>query len=174
MVAVAHRLEELVRHSTGVVLATPRERRSQWEELAGGKRIVTYTRLEIEARIDGAGTGEVWVRTLGGAVDGIGQVVAGEAALVLGERSIVFLTPAADGVLHVMGMAQGHYPLVASEPQNEGAPRIERLVVSPSLGTLVARKGGVSAGATLAGKTAREAADLVREARRALDAKKPR
>ncbi|MSP26600.1 MAG: hypothetical protein EXR75_15920 [Myxococcales bacterium] len=173
-VSVAHSLEELVRHSTRVVIATAKERTSRWEEIGGGKRIVTYTRLAIAVDIVGTSTPELWVRTLGGAVDGIGQVVAGEASLVLGERSLAFLTPVEDGALHVMGMADGHFPLLLGPAADDGKPRVERLRRSPAIATVLERKRGPSAAVTLVGKTTSEATGLIQKVASELAAKKPR
>ncbi len=60
------------------------EQRSQWEELGGARRIVTYTRLSIDRPVAGQPDGEIWVRTLGGAVGDIGQQVSGDAQLKIG------------------------------------------------------------------------------------------
>ena len=78
---------ELVSKSTLVLAGTPLDSRSLWEESEGGRgrRIVTYTRLRVDRLIDGNAASEVWVRTLGGEVDDIGQHVDGEAADLLAD-----------------------------------------------------------------------------------------
>lgn len=136
-VSVQMTLDELVVASQRVVIATPLDRSSRWEELPSGRRIVTYTRLAIDETLAGASSAEVTVRTFGGVVDDIGQQVSGEAMLKIGERALVFLADLEDGdvrVVAVTGMAQGHYPLdeSASEPV---------LKASPDRGTLVNRRG---------------------------------
>lgn len=149
-VSILMTLDELVASSARVVLAQPVERTSRWEVLGGGKRIVTYTRLVVDEPIAGAGptegrADEVWVRTLGGAVDGVGQHVSGEASFTLGERSLVFLERASDGAAVVAGMAQGHYRLA----EVEGAIVLRP---SPDAGTLLPRRGpSIAAREVLAG-----------------------
>jgi hypothetical protein len=144
-VSILMTLDELVASSSRVVLAEPLERTSRWEVLGGGKRIVTYTRLAVSEPVAGAGSSEVWVRTLGGAVDGIGQHVAGEATFQIGERSLVFLEAAPDGATVVTGMAQGHYRLAEVEGEIVLRP-------SPDAGTLLPRRGpSIAAREVLAG-----------------------
>lgn len=126
--------EDLVKVSTHIVVAEPVERFSKWEEVGGSKRIVTYTRLSVlEGIVDAPKEESVWVRTLGGRVDKIGQAVAGEAEFTLNEPSVVFLAKTGD-TLVVVGMAQGHFPIREVEGE-----RVLR--ASPDLGHLIKRKG---------------------------------
>jgi hypothetical protein len=115
---------ELVSKSTLVVAGTPLDSRSLWEDSDGarGRRIVTYTRVRVDRLIDGKVSGEVWVRTLGGAVDDIGQHVDGEAVLPAEKPSLLFLRALPDGTHAVVGMAQGNYPL--ETPADGSAPRL--------------------------------------------------
>ncbi len=88
-VSIAVSLEDLARASSLVARVTPVERTSTWED----GRIVTTTRVRVDEVIAGAaGARELRVRTLGGRVDKIGQIVEGEAAFTANEPSIVFLT----------------------------------------------------------------------------------
>jgi hypothetical protein len=144
-ISVLMTLPELVERTGAAVVAQPVERISRWEEVGGSKRIVTYTRLVLEqtvigdlksvasAKVKKSDVSEVWVRTLGGKVDGIGQQVAGEVQFSIGETSLVFLARAADGAVVVVGMAQGHFPLIASADDRV-------LASSPDTGTLIPRK----------------------------------
>ena len=132
-VSILMTLDELVATSSRVVLAEPIERTSRWEELGGGRRIVTYTRLAVDETISGGARPEVWVRTLGGRVDKIGQHVAGEASFSLGEKTLVFLEEV-EGATVVTGMAQGHYRLADEDGDVVLRP-------SPDAGTLLPRKG---------------------------------
>jgi hypothetical protein len=159
-------LEELTGISTFVVVATAGEHRSVWEDLPSGRRIVTYTRLAVERIIAGAPGTELWVRTLGGAVDKIGQAVPGEAQLRPGSRAMLFLAQVTGAVV-VAAMAQGHYPVVADD---KGTPR---LTPSPETGMLIPRPGPVIfARERLVGSTVDEAAAMVKQTRKALDEKK--
>ncbi len=162
-VAVLISLDELVQSSTFVVTATAAERKSQWEELPSGRRIVTYTRLVVDQALAGKPGAEVWVRTLGGAVGKIGQAVSGEAKINEGSRGLFFLTKAGDAVV-VTGLAQGHFPLVTDD---KGAVR---LASSPDAGTLIPRRGPViSARELLLGASLEDARTQIK---RVTDAKK--
>ncbi len=137
-VSVLMTLDELVGFADSVVVATPVDRTSRWENLPTGKRIVTYTRLSIDETILGTPKSEVVVRTLGGAVDNIGQSVSGEAQLVKDQRALVFLSEIDDGnggtATIVTGMAQGHFPL----DETGAAPKLKP---SPDRGGLLPRRG---------------------------------
>jgi hypothetical protein len=132
-VSVLFTLEELVDRSDSIAVVQALERFSQWEEVAGSRRIVTYTKLSVSETMAGAEAEEVWVRTLGGKVGKIGQHVAGEAQFTIGERAVVFLAKI-DDVHVVTGMAQGHFPLV-------DADGVVRLKSSPDTGSLVHKRG---------------------------------
>ena len=162
-------MSDLVTGSTLVVAGTPLDSRSLWEGDASnhGRRIVTYTRLRVDRLIDGAPQAEVWVRTLGGDVDDIGQQVAGEAVLRVAQPSLLFLRGRPDGTHVVVGMGQGQY-LLDARPENGGAR-----VRSPlEAGHLVTKAGGSgvaqrTARLTLVGRTLDEVAQLVAAERRA-------
>jgi len=144
-------LDELVGFADEVVIATPLDRTSRWETLPSGKRIVTYTRLSIDETLLGTQKSEITVRTLGGSVDNLGQVVSGEARLIKDERALMFLSEIDDGaggtVTIVTGMAQGHFPIddTGQEP---------KLKASPDRGALLPRRGpSISAAELLVGET---------------------
>lgn len=172
-VSIQLSMDELIAASSYVVVATATERRSQWEEIGGSRRIVTYTRLSIDRVVAGQPDGEVWVRTLGGVVDDIGQYVSGDAQLALGTQAMLFLTQARTAVV-VAGMAQGHYPIVndPGDPGDEarkavGAPRAlqRRLAASPDSGKVLPRRGPtISARELLVGATLESAIDTVSRA----------
>lgn len=154
-------LEELVELSRSVAVVEPVERSSRWEEVGDSKRIVTYTKLVVHDVVTGERTEEVWVRTLGGKVGKIGQHVAGEAQLTIGERALVFLSKAGE-VNVIAGMAQGHYPLV----EKDG---VIRLKSSPDTGNLVEKRGPrESARSKLIGKKLSEASESIKNAAKAL------
>jgi hypothetical protein len=138
-VSILMSLGELVELSDRVIIGTAVEKKSQWEDLPSGKRIVTYTRVSVDEAMTGAGAeSEVWVRTLGGVVDKIGQAVSGEASLAMNRPSLLFLTPdLGEGSMTaraVLGMAQGHYPIDDSGPE-------PKLAASPDAGKLLPRRG---------------------------------
>src|SRR3954451_16548647 len=109
-VSVLLSLDEIVTASSAVIVGTAAEQKSQWEELSGGRRIVTYTKIKVDRTIAGSAGTEVWVRTLGGSVGKLGQAVSGEAQLSVGSKSVLFLMKRGD-VTAVTGMAQGHFPI---------------------------------------------------------------
>jgi hypothetical protein len=84
----------------------------------------------------GAPGSEIWVRTLGGVVDKIGQAVSGEAQIAPGSRSLLFLAQGSGGVV-VTAMGQGHYPIVTDDKG------VARLGVSPDRGMLIPKGGPV-------------------------------
>src|SRR5262249_19282298 len=157
---------ELVAASRYVVVATAQDRYSQWEELAGGRRIVTYTRIKVDRAAIGEAPNELWVRTLGGTVGKIGQSVSGEAQIQIGAKSLLFLA-AADGALVVTGLAQGHYPIVVDDDGRT------KLAPSPDAGALLPRRGpSISAREVLVGAALDKGVDAIMRARRAQNGKK--
>lgn len=149
-------LTELVRRSSCVVQLTARQAVSHYVMLGGRRSIVTDTRVQIEATLAKGATApaELEVRTLGGVVDGVGELVHGQAQLEFGEPCVGFLVEAA-GVHWVTGMAQGHYPL-RFEPDRE--PLLE---ASRDLPTI--RDWEASAVKQLAGQSLDRARRLLRE-----------
>jgi hypothetical protein len=165
-VSVLMSLDELTAVSTYVVVAKAVDRTSVWEELGGGRRIVTYTRLHVEQSVVGAPGTELVVRTLGGAVDHIGQSVSGEAQLPIGSRSLLFVAQG-EGALVVSGMAQGHYPIIERDKEPL------RLGPSPDAGALLPRRGPtISAREVLLGATLESAIGAIQRSRKAQDGRK--
>ncbi|MRG93282.1 hypothetical protein [Polyangium spumosum] len=160
-VSVVVSLDELVGSSSYVVVAKASERQSMWEDTPNGRRIVTYTRLDVEQSVVGEPGTSVWVRTLGGVVGEVGQWVSGEAVIKPGERSLLFLRKTPTTVV-VTAMAQGHYPVLATV---EGVPK---LAASPDAGTILPRTGpSVAAREVLVGSTLSRAITAIEEAKRA-------
>ena len=161
-VSVLMTLDELVTMSDLGVIATALDRKSRWENLPAGKRIVTYTHLSIDETLLGKEKSEIWVRTLGGVVDDVGQSVSGEARIALNQRAVFFLADVDNGdgtaATIVTGMAQGHFPLdeSGSEP---------KLKASPDRGELLPRRGpSVSAAELLVGQPLTQARSRIDEA----------
>jgi hypothetical protein len=166
-------LAELVSKSTLVVAVTPLDSRSLWEDSEGGRgrRIITYTRVRVDRILDGQVSGEIWVRTLGGQVDDIGQHVEGEAVLPAEQPLLLFLRARTDGTHSVVGMGQGNYPL---EAPSTGGPM--RITLPRALGRLVSKvqaqgqvalsQSDLPARLSLAGQTLDAAAKLVQAERR--------
>lgn len=148
-------LSELVHYSQFALVGTPLSASSQWEHVGGARRVVTYTNVNVEQSIDGRPpkTREVIVRTLGGRVGKIGQVVHGEARLLLNRPAVLFLSRLEPALLRVTAMAQGHYPLRAD------SGGVLRLNESPNLPDLL--KPARAAARLLKSKTVPEAERLI-------------
>lgn len=134
-VSVSAFFEELVQGSTAAAVVIPIEKQAVWE----GGVIATYTRVNVDQVMGGALPGEVWVRTLGGAIGNIGQIVEGEAQFAVGQPSLVFVRPhvesgsqARSGSFVVVERAQGEFTVAG------GAGDARRLAQASDLGSLVA------------------------------------
>ena len=128
--------DALVADSDAVAVVTPMESRSVWED----NRIVTYTHLKVEEGVAGSlGTGsETWVRTLGGAIGKIGQLVDGEPVFVMGKSTLVFARSLKPGTFQIVARAQGQYPVVV-DPQTKR----RSLLKNANCGVLVPRMAPV-------------------------------
>src|SRR5579863_8710065 len=106
--------DALVRGSTAAAVVTPVDSKAVWED----GRICTYTHVRVERAVAGslAAGDEPWVRTLGGIVGKVGQIVDGEAVFSPGRASLVFLRAAtagsagSAGALDVTARGQGQFP----------------------------------------------------------------
>jgi hypothetical protein len=157
-VARALSLSELVHQSGHGFVGTPGDSFSRWETIGKRSRIVTYTSVRADYALDvrGPGTAEVMVRTLGGAVGDIGQTVPGEALLVKGEPTAVFVQAIAQDLFVVTGMAQGLYPV---RPDIQGVRRLRAATGQLAL----FRAQADAAVVRLDGRTVAETETLVRE-----------
>lgn len=150
-------LPVLVQRSRHVLLLNALDSRCRYAEIGGHRAIITETRARVSQVIRALEPSEteIVVCTLGGVLDGVGELVHGQAELTPGSSCMAFLTGAPDGRLWVTGMAQGHYPLssTTSEPS---------LLASPHLPTIVDFER--SAARTLIGTRLTQAQRLVLEA----------
>jgi hypothetical protein len=151
-------LNELVHVSQHAIVGTPVDLFGQWEMIGKRSRIVTYTLVRAEHSLDGRppATSEVMIRTLGGVVSDIGQVVPGEAALHRGATAALFIQEASRDLFVVTGMAQGHYPLAVD------ASGTLRLHATKELVELVGSEDHAAIHA-LDGRTVAEVETLVRQ-----------
>ena len=126
---------ELTRWSSAVVVGTSIESNSVWE----GTHIVTFSRVRVERLVVGRmAIAQPIVKTLGGTVGEIGQIVGGEAELPPGTRWMLFLRESPDGTLSVTARAQGQFRVA------EGQAGEAILAPSPHVARLLARRGYVS------------------------------
>jgi hypothetical protein len=145
-VSIAVTWDGLLRESTAAAIVSPIESRAVWEN----GRIYTYTHVRVERPIAGdlAAGGDAWVRTMGGVVGKVGQMVDGEPVLAPGQSSLLFLHPVpGESITYdVTARGQGQFPLV---PDEKGAPR--KVIRSMAAGALLSpRPGGARAGLPLA------------------------
>jgi hypothetical protein len=129
-VSISVLFDELVRDSSAAAIVTPTEQQAVWEN----GRIMTYTHVHIDRSVAGAVSDGPWVRTMGGVVGKIGQLVEGEAVLTVGRPGLLFLQPVTEigaGVYEVTARAQGQFPIVLDEQGTE------RFVRASGVGALV-------------------------------------
>jgi len=112
-VVKAASLAQLLAASDSIVVGMAVSATSSYASVGGSKLLVTDTRIEIARSLRGsAAAGQTLrVRTLGGRMGEIAQLVPGEARLELGQVCLLFLRKDRGGLLRVAGMAQGQYPL---------------------------------------------------------------
>src|SRR4051812_37325749 len=103
-VSVAIRFDALVKSADAVAVTTPLDGHSAWED----GRIYTYTRLRVDQTLASTRSlgGEALVRTRGGVVGDIGQLVDGEPTFDVGRATLVFLAESSPGTFVVTGRAQ--------------------------------------------------------------------
>lgn len=133
-VSIAVAFENLLKDADDVVVVTPAEQQAVWED----GRIYTYTHVRFDQGIAGdlGAGGEGWVRTMGGVVGKIGQMVDGEPVLVAGKPSVLFLRKFKEGAVYeVSARAQGQYPIQIDEKT-----KVRKLIRSANAGVLLPPK----------------------------------
>jgi hypothetical protein len=137
-VSLAITWDGLLRDSIAAAIVTSVDSRSVWED----GRIYTYTRVRVDLPVAGdLGAGaERWVRTMGGVVGRVGQLVEGEAVLAPGEPSLLFVRPGPVASLEVTGRGQGQFPVVPADGNVAAhvvrSHAVGMLVMPPSVGTV--------------------------------------
>lgn len=136
-VSIAVTWDGLLRESTAAAVVTAVESHGLWEN----GRIYTYTRVRVERALAGelATGSEAWVRTMGGVVGKIGQVVDGEPVLAPGASSLLFLhaVPGEAVTYDVTARGQGQFPLVVDEKG------VRQLVRSNAAGAVLAPRSAL-------------------------------
>jgi hypothetical protein len=147
-VSIAVPYEALVKDADAIAVVSAGDASAVWED----GRIYTYTKFKVEQGVGGelATGNEGFVRTMGGVVGKIGQMVDGEAVLSKEGQSLLFLRRFnMKGVYEVSARAQGHYPVTIDD-----ATKLKGIVRSGSVGLLLPPKAASSAPATPAAATA--------------------
>jgi hypothetical protein len=138
-VSIAVSLDALVKDADAVAVSTPLDAKSVWED----GRIYTYTKLKVEQGVAGdlATGSETWVRTMGGVVGKIGQLVDGEPVFATGKSSVVFLHKfRQSGIWEVSARSQGQYPIIQDE-----STHTKKLIRSANVGVLLPAKAPAAA-----------------------------
>lgn len=133
-VSIAVAFDTLVKDADVVAVITPGDAKSVWED----GRIYTYTKVKVDQGVAGdVGAGaDGWIRTMGGVVGKIGQLVDGEPVFVSGKQSLLFLHKfKASDVYEVSARAQGQYPVTLDE-----RTKVRRLMRSTNVGVLLPPK----------------------------------
>jgi hypothetical protein len=132
-VMIAVPFDSLVKDADAVAVIVPQEAKSVWEE----GRIYTYTRVKVEQGVAGdTSQGEVWIRTMGGVVGKVGQLVDGEPVFTAQKPNLIFLRKfKSGGTWEVSARAQGQYPVVLDEVK-----KTKRITRSANVGMLLPPK----------------------------------
>jgi hypothetical protein len=133
-VSIAVGFDALVKDADAVVVITPNEAQSVWED----GRIYTYTKVKVDQGVAGdLGAGaDGWVRTMGGVVGKIGQMVDGEPVFQTGKPSLLFLRKFKENtVFEVSARGQGQYPIKIDETTH-----LKRLIKSAHGGLIIPPK----------------------------------
>lgn len=131
-VSIAVAFDALVKDADSVGIVTPVESKSVWED----GRIYTYTRVKVDQSVAGelATGSEGWVRTMGGVVGKIGQMVDGEPVFTPTKSSMVFMRKFKQGgTWEVSARAQGQYPIVEETVDKK---TIKKVIRSHAAGVL--------------------------------------
>jgi hypothetical protein len=131
-VSIAVTFDALVKDADAVAMITPDSASSVWED----GRIYTYTRLKVDQAVAGDLPAQPWVRTMGGVVGHIGQLVDGEPVLVPGKPSLLFLRKlTSTGTFEVSARGQGQFPIVVDE-----ATKVSKVFRNANAGMLLPPK----------------------------------
>jgi len=127
-------LDDMARQATHVVAGDVVGEEAAWT----GNLLVTRVTLRVSECLKGAcNDTEIRINVLGGEADGLVMVVEGAPTFAVGERVVLFLQPAAGGVLRTVGMAQGKFTFAAA--RSDGEP------LSRDLSGLTLHSGAVAA-----------------------------
>ncbi len=150
-------LAELSRQASLIVTLRALDSICHYQDLGGRKSIVTDTLVRVEDVLAKTAPAqqELVVRTLGGRIGSIRELLLGQPALSYDRRDVAFLLPDGVGQHCFVGMAQGHYRLV-------GANQSAELAASSQLPAI--RDWGGSAVLALSGRKLSEARSLIQRA----------
>jgi hypothetical protein len=105
--------KDLIRDSQAVVQGKVLQVNSFWNK--AGTIIVSEAMVQVEEKILGDAPTVVFVRTLGGTVDGFTVEAHGFPEFKANERVLLFLEPEQGGASRVAGYQQGQYRLIPNK-----------------------------------------------------------
>jgi len=150
-------LPVLVQRSERILVVEPLEAVCKYAEIGGRRSIVTDTRVRVHETWAEGDESELVLRTLGGRLDGVAELVHGQPELTLGVHGVAFLKLGRDQqVWWTVGMAQGHFPL-------SGSSQTSRLLANRNLPSILNLE--TSAVRRLVGRQLSEARELVQRLR---------
>jgi hypothetical protein len=153
-VSIAVLFDQLVGRSTAAAIVTPVDHEAVWEN----GRIVTYTHVRVERVLAGSAPPEAWVRTLGGEVGRVGQLVEGEPTLDVNHPALVFLQNAVTqsarpDAFEVTARAQGLFAVTTVDQVERLVPSHAGVLLPPPAARV---RGARFAAQVLSGKTVSE------------------
>ena len=115
--AVMVKLEtkDLAGQAEAVVVGKVTASKAQWDEKK--TKIFTLTTVQIAESAKGDLKGEVVVRTFGGEVDGLAQLVPGMPQFTKDEEVVLFLK-SEDKAWHVVGLGQGKFSVLREKDRD--------------------------------------------------------
>lgn len=115
--AVMVKLEtkDLAGQAEAVVVGKVTAAKAQWDEKK--TKIITLTTVQIAETVKGDLKGEVVVRTFGGEVDGLAQLVPGMPQFTKDEEVVLFLK-SENKAWHVVGLGQGKYNVLREKDKD--------------------------------------------------------
>jgi hypothetical protein len=150
-------LPVLVARSQRIVVLTPINAVCRYVNIGGRRSLVTDTQVGVHESWSGVAEAELTLRTLGGRLDGVAELVHGQPLLEPDTRALAFLQLGRNASQWwLTGMAQGHFPLT-------DASETAQLRASRGLPDIVNVES--SAVKQLVGRRVSEARELVRRAR---------
>ncbi len=132
-VSIAVGFDQLVKDADSVAVITAGDASSVWED----GRIFTYTKVHVDQGVAGelAAGSDSYVRTMGGVVGKLGQMVDGEAVLVKDKPSLLFMRKLKAGSWEVSARGQGQYPV-----KIDAQTKVRTIIRSATAGMLLPPK----------------------------------
>jgi hypothetical protein len=111
--------DELVKRADVVVLGKVTKLKSEWNK--DKSRILTLVSVEVDQVLKGQGSEkEVAITTLGGEIDGVGEIYSHSARFRSNEEVVVFAEKGPQNQLRVAGGEQGKFTVKPSETDRMG------------------------------------------------------